>query len=147
MSDKYDCLKLENQLCFPLYACSKSVTRRYRPFLEPYDLTYTQYITMMVLWEEKEINVKCLGERLRLDSGTLTPLLKKLEAKNYISRHRALNDERNLIIKLTPDGEALKDEMLKVQEQMSKCMPLTEEEAAELYRLLDKLMEGTKEET
>ena len=96
-NSNFDCLKLENQLCFPLYACSKAVTHKYRAFLDPFDLTYTQYITMMVLWEEKEINVKSLGERLYLDSGTLTPLLKKLESKKLISRHRAKDDERNLI--------------------------------------------------
>ena len=93
-----DSLKLENQLCFPLYACSKEVIRKYKPYLDKYDLTYTQYIAMMVLWEEKKVNVKELGQKLFLDSGTLTPLLKKLEQKGYIERKRSENDERNLYI-------------------------------------------------
>ena len=87
-------LKLENQLCFPLYAVSKEITRRYAPFLEPLDLTYTQYIVMLVLWEEKKCNVTELGQKLYLDSGTLTPLLKKLESKGYITRTREASDER-----------------------------------------------------
>lgn len=123
-NSNFDCLKLENQLCFPLYACSKAVTHKYRAFLDPFDLTYTQYITMMVLWEEKEINVKSLGERLYLDSGTLTPLLKKLESKKLISRHRAKDDERNLIIRLTKEGEKLQEEMLVVPHEMSCCVSL-----------------------
>ena len=123
-NSNFDCLRLENQLCFPLYACSKAVTHKYRAFLDPFDLTYTQYITMMVLWEEKEINVKSLGERLYLDSGTLTPLLKKLESKKLISRHRAKDDERNLIIRLTKEGEKLQEEMLVVPHEMSCCVSL-----------------------
>ena len=88
-------LKLENQLCFPLYACSKEIVRRYKPFLDPLDLTYTQYITMMVLWEKKAVTVKELGEKLYLDSGTLTPVLKKLESKGYLTRERSGKDEQN----------------------------------------------------
>ena len=84
MNDKYDAIKLENQICFPLYACAKEIVRRYKPFLDELDLTYTQYITMMVLWEEKEMNVKELGKRLYLDSGTLTPVLKRLEQKGLV---------------------------------------------------------------
>ena len=99
--EKLDGLKLENQLCFPLYACSKEIIRRYKPLLNELDLTYTQYITMMVLWDKKEINVKTLGEKIFLDSGTLTPVLKKLESKGYIERNRASDDERNLIITIT----------------------------------------------
>ena len=135
-----DCLKLDNQLCFPLYACAKAVTHRYRPLLDPFDLTYTQYITMMVLWEQKEINVKELGEKLYLDSGTLTPVLKKLESKNYISRHRSEQDERNLIVRLTDEGANLKNEIVTVPEQRSCCIDLTTEEAAELHRLLHKII-------
>ena len=85
-NNKYDCLKLENQLCFPLYVCSKEVIRKYKPYLDELDLTYTQYITMMVMWDKKELTVKELGSCLYLDSGTLTPVLKKLEEKNYIVR-------------------------------------------------------------
>jgi DNA-binding MarR family transcriptional regulator len=140
----FDCLKLENQLCFPLYACSKAVTHKYRALLDPFDLTYTQYITMMVLWEEKEINVKSLGERLYLDSGTLTPLLKKLESKNLINRHRAKDDERNLIIRLTKEGEKLQEEMLTVPHEMACCVSLEKKEAEELLRLLGKVMNDMK---
>ena len=100
MNDKYDAIKLENQICFPLYACAKEIVRRYKPFLDELDLTYTQYITMMVLWEEKEMNVKELGKRLYLDSGTLTPVLKRLEQKGLVIRKRNSKDERVLMIKL-----------------------------------------------
>ncbi len=98
MNDKYDAIKLENQICFPLYACAKEIVRRYKPFLDELDLTYTQYITMMVLWEEKEMNVKELGKRLYLDSGTLTPVLKRLEQKGLVIRKRNSKDERVLMI-------------------------------------------------
>ena len=93
MNDKYDAIKLENQICFPLYACAKEIVRRYKPFLDELDLTYTQYITMMVLWEEKEMNVKELGKRLYLDSGTLTPVLKRLEQKGLVIRKRNSKDQ------------------------------------------------------
>ena len=96
MADKYDSLKLENQLCFPLYACSKEIVRRYKVYLDKLDLTYTQYIVMMVMWEDKELNVKELGDKLFLDSGTLTPVLKKLESKGYVTRERSKIDERTI---------------------------------------------------
>lgn len=133
-------LKLENQLCFPLYACSKEVIKKYKPILDELDLTYTQYITMMVLWEYGSINVKNLGDMLFLDSGTLTPLLKKLEFKGYITRNRDKNDERNLIISITDSGINLKEKALCVPEKISKCICLTNEEAIELYRLLYKVL-------
>ena len=104
MKENYDSLKLQNQLCFPLYACAKEVTKRYQPLLNEIDLTYTQYIVMMVLWEQKQINVKHLGEMLFLDSGTLTPILKKLEVKGYITRTRNEQDERSVIISVTQKG-------------------------------------------
>ena len=106
--EKYDALKLEKQLCFPLYAVSKEIVKKYKPFLDELDLTYTQYITMMVMWEHKEMNVKELGEHLYLDSGTLTPVLKKLEQKGWVKRNRAKEDERVLIVTLTTEGEKLK---------------------------------------
>ena len=137
-----DCLKLENQLCFPLYAASRNVIKKYKPFLDELDLTYTQYITMMVLWELKEINVKELGNKLYLDSGTLTPLLKTLESKGYISRVRSSSDERNLVICLTTEGEKLKTKASNIPTKVSKCINLKPEEALELYKILYKILEG-----
>ena len=135
-----DSLKLENQLCFPLYACSKEVIRRYKPILDKLDLTYTQYIAMMVLWEYGSINIKKLGNMLFLDSGTLTPLLKKLETKGYISRNRDEKDERNLIISITKEGNKLKEKAVCVPVEIGKCINLSTEEAIELYKLLYKLL-------
>ena len=135
-----DCLKLENQLCFPLYACSKEIIKRYKPLLSKLDLTYTQYITMMVLWDKKEINVKELGDKLYLDSGTLTPLSEKLEQKGYISRNRSNVDERNLIIKITDNGMNLINVAKNIPLEMSKCVNLNSDEAKELYRLLYKIL-------
>ena len=140
MSDRYDCLRISNQLCFPLYACSKEIVKRYKPYLDPLDLTYTQYITMMVLWEEKEITVKALGDKLFLDSGTLTPVLKKLEQKGYVKRSRSKDDERNLIITLTKEGEELKKQASQIPAKMGKCMQLTSEEGQQLYSLLYKIL-------
>lgn len=138
----FDALKLENQLCFPLYACSKEIVKLYKPFLEPLDLTYTQYITMMVLWERREITVKEIGNLLYLDSGTLTPLLKKLEAKGFLSRERSPEDERNLIVRITTQGEELKGTAVNVPAQLGACVNLEPAEAAELYRLLYKILDG-----
>ncbi len=138
--DTYDCLKLENQLCFPLYACSKEIVRRYKPYLDELDLTYTQYITMMVLWEKKQTNVKELGECLYLDSGTLTPVLKKLEQKGYLTRHRSEEDERNLVVTITDAGEGLREDAVTIPPRMGQCVNLSEKEAAELYRLLYKIL-------
>ena len=142
--DKYDSLKLENQLCFPLYAAAKEIVRKYKPFLEEIDLTYTQYITMMVMWEEEEINVTHLGEKLYLDSGTLTPLLKKLEKKGYITRQRSKDDERTLDVKLTEEGLALKDKALSIPANMSGCIKLSVEEATLLYKTLNKILDELK---
>jgi len=107
-----DILKLENQLCFPLYACAKEVVRQYKPYLDEIGLTYTQYIAMMVLWEEKSMNVKSLGKHLYLDSGTLTPLIKKMEMQGLVTRERYSEDERNLIISITKKGEEAQKESL-----------------------------------
>ena len=141
MNKNYDNLKLENQLCFPLYACAKEVVRKYKPFLDELDLTYTQYITMMALWEEKEINVKELGAKLYLDSGTLTPLLKKLEQKGYINRTRSESDERNLIITITENGETLKDKAAEVPAKVGACIKLEPEKAKLLYETLYEIMQ------
>lgn len=147
MADRpeYEMLSLKNQLCFPLYACSREIIKRYHPFLVKLDLTYTQYITMMVLWERKQMNVKEIGECLYLDSGTLTPLLKKLEQKGFIRRHRSKEDERNLLISITPEGEALRDEAVNVPAEMKACMSLDPQDAADLYRLLYKFLDKCQE--
>lgn len=141
--DTYACLKLENQLCFPLYACSKEVIRKYKPLLDKLDLTYTQYIAMMVLWEKKTTNVKELGEMLFLDSGTLTPLLKKLEQKEYITRHRKESDERNLLVSVTKKGMKLREKAVSIPEQMGSCICLPPEDAKTLYDLLHKILRAT----
>ena len=142
MSDehKYDALKLENQLCFPLYAASREVVKRYRPFLEPLGLTYTQYITMMVFWERKKCSVKELGERLYLDSGTLTPVLKSLEAKGFVRRYRSTEDERVLIVEITEAGQRLRERALDVPAQLGACIQIQPEEAKALYSLLNRLL-------
>ena len=137
---KYDALKLEYQLCFPLYAASREVIKQYRPLLEPLGLTYTQYIAMMVIWEHENISVKEIGEKLMLDSGTLTPVLKSLEAKGFIRRERSREDERVLVISITGEGRSLRDEALKIPAALSACVRLDADEAAELYRLLYKII-------
>ena len=143
--DKYTCLKLESQLCFPLYACSKEIIRRYKPFLDKVDLTYTQYITMMALWEHESLNVRELGRCVFLDSGTLTPVLKKLENKGFLTRKRSAQDERNLNVTLTEAGWALREEAGKIPACMAGCVNLQQEEAMELYRLLYKVMENIQD--
>lgn len=140
INDKYDILKLENQLCFPLYACAKEIVRQYKPILDEFDLTYTQYITMMVMWERKELNVKELGEYIYLDSGTLTPVLKKLETKGYIKRNRSKNDERNLLVVLTEKGENLREQALKIPAQVAQCINLEADEINSLRKLLNKML-------
>ena len=137
----YEQLKLENQLGFPLYAAAKEVVRKYKPFLDKLDLTYTQYIAMTVLWEKESLNVKELGSVLYLDSGTLTPLLKKLEAKGYVTRCRCKEDERNLIIQITEKGDALKEMAANISSKMTeKWVNLSEEEIKVIYHALYKLL-------
>lgn len=133
-------LKLENQLCFPLYACAKEVVRRYTPLLEPFGLTYTQYIVMMVLWEHKTITIRDMGKLLFLDSGTLTPVLKKMERSGWLCRVRSKEDERMVVISITECGERLHDMVAEVPEKMAKCVKLDTEEAMQLYALLNKMM-------
>ncbi|MBQ6022074.1 MAG: MarR family transcriptional regulator [Clostridia bacterium] len=146
MDDKYASLRLKNQICFPLYACSKEVVKKYRPFLDEIDLTYTQYITMMVLWENERISAKEIGEKLFLDSGTLTPVLKSLAVKGFINRQRSKEDERVLMIDITDKGRALKDKALFVPEKVGDCVRLTPEESKQLYDLLYKLLGRLDEE-
>ena len=140
MDKKFDVLKLENQLCFPLYAAAREVVKRYRPYLDAIDLTYTQYITMMVMWEEKEITVKALGEKLFLDSGTMTPVLKSLEAKGYVTRKRSATDERSVSVFLTDSGEALKEKAVDIPAKVAGCVGLDLSEAAALYETLYKIL-------
>jgi len=140
MEDKYGPLKLENQVCFPLYAAAREMIRRYKPSLDALDLTYTQYIAMMVLWEQEEISVRDLGKKLFLDSGTLTPVLKSMENKGFLIRRRCMQDERMVMVELTPKGRALREKTLIVPQEMKKHVHLTPEEVLQLYRLLYKLL-------
>lgn len=140
MADKYDALKLENQICFPLYAAAREIVKLYTPFLKEIDLTYTQYVAMMVLWDRKEISVKKMGELLYLDSGTLTPLLKTLEKKGFISRKRSEIDERIVLASVTEEGMALREKAVLIPEKIGGCVPLEMEEAGQLYRILYKLL-------
>ena len=142
---KYDVLKLENQLCFPLYAAAREVVKRYRPYLDELDLTYTQYITMMVMWEEREISVKALGNKLFLDSGTMTPVLKSLETKGYVVRKRSEVDERSVSIIITDDGESLKERAVDIPEKVAGCVGLEPNEAIQLYGLLYKILDPKNE--
>ena len=139
---RYDSLKLKNQLCFPLYACSREIIKKYNPLLKEIDLTYTQYIAMMVFWEHKKMSVKELGQLLFLDSGTLTPVLKSLEAKGLVLRSRSSEDERVLLVEITEKGEALKEKAVSVPTEVGRCVKLEPEEYTELYRLLYKLLDS-----
>lgn len=140
MDNRYDALKIKNQLCFPLYACSREVIKRYKPFLDEIDLTYTQYIAMLVLWEHKSLTVKEIGQYLYLDSGTLTPLLKKLEARGLLTRARSAQDERSLIVTITEAGEELRERALSIPDRMKQSVVLEPEETKTLYHLLYKLL-------
>ena len=142
---EYNALKLENLICFPLYACARELIKLYKPFLDQIDLTYTQYITMIVLWEKPCLTSKELGQKLFLDSGTLTPLLKKLEAKGYITRHRSAEDERNLVVTPTEAGQALLPEAARVYREMVGQFKLDEEDTREVYRLLYKMLSRDRE--
>ena len=133
-------LALENQLCFPLYAASKELTRRYKPFLDPLGLTYTQYVTMMALWEQDGVPVKDLGKRLYLDSATLTPLLKRLESHGYVVRQRSKEDERSVIISLTSKGKELRAQALDVPRCIGGCINMDVEDALKLKSLLEELL-------
>ncbi|MBQ9482494.1 MAG: MarR family transcriptional regulator [Clostridia bacterium] len=139
----YEVLKLENQLCFPLYAAARETVRLYRPFLDELNLTYTQYIALMVLWEEGAVSVKELGDKLYLDSGTLTPLLKSMESKGLVKRARSEKDERRLIVTLTEEGERLKEKAVEVPLKIAGCFDLSEEEAAFLYIILRKMLNNS----
>ena len=141
--DPNEALKLKNQLCFPLYAAARRVTGVYTPYLKPLGLTYTQYIVFMVLWEQDGLQVSEIGEKLLLDSGTLTPLLKKMEAQGYLTRTRSKLDERSVIVSLTEKGKALKEEVGQIPMRAAQCVRLSPEEAQTLYKLLYKVLEST----
>ena len=141
-----DALLLDSQLCFPLYACAREVIKRYRPFLDDIGLTYTQYIAMMVLWETPRISSRQLGRRLFLDSGTLTPVLKRLETMGYVNRERDKKDERNLIVTLTGTGQALKERAAFVPGQMAACIRMEPQDAIQLYTLLHRLLDSMQTE-
>ncbi len=139
---EFNPLALDNQLCFPLYAASKEVTRRYKPFLDPLGLTYTQYVTMMALWEKDSVSVKELGKRLYLDSATLTPLLKRLESHGYIMRQRSKEDERSVIISLTQEGRDLREKALEVPKGIGSCIRMDPQDALQLKALLTKMLDA-----
>ena len=148
MEEQYTKLKLKNQICFPLYLCSKELVRKYTPLLNELDLTYTQYVVMMYFWEKEESSLKKLSNMILLDSGTLTPLLIKLEEKGYLSRNRSSKDGRDLIIKLTKKGRELKDKAVDIPDEISKCLNLSEKDFKSLYMLCYKtLFNLEREET
>jgi DNA-binding MarR family transcriptional regulator len=143
MAQEYEQLLLKNQLCFPMYACSRKIIGSYTPYLKPLGLTYTQYVVMMVLWEHESVNVGQLGDALRLDAGTLTPLLKRLEKAGYVTRERSREDERITVISITPAGEELKEKCKDIPLKMaSECSALSGEDVKELYRLLYLFLDG-----
>lgn len=140
--DKYNNLKLENQLCFPLYALSREIIKLYKPYLDEFNLTYTQYVTMMAMWEEEKIVFKKLGKKLYLDSGTLTPVLKKLESMGLIIKYRSKEDDRVVIVELTEEGKALKEKVLEIPEKIACATSrINKEDAIQLKYYLDKVLE------
>lgn len=138
--DKYNKLKLENQLCFPLYALSREVIKLYKPYLDKFNLTYTQYITMLAMWEEEKIIFKELGKKLHLDSGTLTPVLKKLESMELIIKYRTKEDDRIVIVELTDKGRELKDQVLDIPEKMYCGVEMSKDEIVQLKYYLEKML-------
>ena len=142
---KYNDLKLDNQLCFSLYAASREVIKRYKPCLDKFNLTYTQYIAMLVLWEDEKTTVKEMGKRLHLDSGTLTPLLKKIESIGLIKRYRDSNDDRVVIVELTEEGRKLKDQITCVPKEIACRININRDEIESLKHELDNLLSKLKE--
>lgn len=134
-------MKLDSQLCFPLYAAARKITGLYTPYLKPLGITYTQYIMFLVLWEKDGITVGELCKRLRLDTGTVTPMLKNTEKQGHIKRTRSADDERVVVISLTEDGKALYKKAKSIPEKIGSCVKLGKEEAVELYKVLYKLLE------
>ncbi len=139
-SDHSDTLRLTNQLCFPLYAAARNVTGLYSPWLKPLGLTYTQYIVLLVLWEKDGISVSEIGEKLMLDNGTLSPLLKKMEQAGYVARRRSRSDDRVVEITLTDEGRVLQEKAKDVPRKVAGCIDLPAEKARMLYELLYELL-------
>lgn len=146
ITEDFNPLALDNQICFALYVCSKEIIRKYNPILEPLGLTYTAYITLLCLWEKDNVPVKELGNRLFLDSGTLTPLLKKMETQGLVTRTRSNKDERTVYIKLTPQGKAMKDKCTGIPQQMMCQNILDMQQAAPLLKTLHQIMDNMCEE-
>ena len=142
--DYHEIMKLDSQLCFPLYAAARNVTSLYTPWLKPLGLTYTQYITFLVLWEKDGISVSEIGNKLMLDNGTLSPMLKKMEQSGYIERNRSKDDDRVVIITLTQKGRELQEQAKDIPEKVGSCIDLPIEKARELYDLLYELLENQK---
>lgn len=134
--------RLDQQVCFPLYAASREIIKLYKPYLDEMNLTYTQYLAMLVLWEQHSINVKELGSKLYLDSGTLSSVLKKLEDKGFVTRTRSRADERNLVLEITPEGAALQAQAVDIPAKVAQQVSLNSKESEQLYTLLYKLLQG-----
>ena len=141
-TNEFDPLLLDNQLCFPLYACSRKVVNMYTPYFQPLGITYTQYIVLLVLWETDGVSVRELGQRLYLDSGTLTPLLKKMEEAGFVTRERSTEDGRVVLVHLTEKGKALRHDAEQIPLRLGGCLPLTTEEAQTLHSLLHRLLDA-----
>ena len=136
-----EAMKIENQLCFPLYAAARAVTSLYTPYLKEMNLTYTQYIVMLVLWEKDGISISEIGEKLMLDNGTVSPLLKKMSTLGYLERNHSKDDERSVLIYLTEQGRALQEQAKDIPVKVGKCVKLSPEKAKQLYSLLYELLE------
>ncbi|MFS0788833.1 MarR family transcriptional regulator [Shouchella sp. 1P09AA] len=139
---KNEMLRLDNQICFPLYAVNKELTRRYRPLLEKLNVTYPQYLVLLVLWEHDEMSIKALGEHLQLDSGTLTPMLKRMEENQLIDRIRSKKDERVVKVMLTKQGKNAEKQALSIPMEFLEQTNLNESELIQLRNLLDKMIKG-----
>jgi len=146
MSSEFDCLKIENQLCFPLYVASKEVVRLYKPHLDEFGLTYTQYIALMVLWDKESVSVKELSNALYLDSGTISPLIRKLRDKGYVTLNHSAKDERIQLVSITEEGKQLQQKLKDVPLKMGSCLPLSANDAQMLYSILYRLIGGLKHE-
>lgn len=140
MKDKFDVLKLENQICFPIYACSKEIIKKYRPLLRELDLTYTQYLVMLTMWEYKSMKIKELGEKLLLDSGTITPVVKSLEKKDFLEKRRSDEDERIVEVSVTELGWITREKAVEIPSKLIECIGLDEKEGIQLYSLIRKLL-------